>query len=138
MANEPSVTPSAAIDYRKADSFGKVYANNVYFENTAWDLKMIFGEVDQSLGANVVSQHTAVTMPWPQAKVFLYFLSMHVAFREMELGRLSVPANVINPPLPPDNGMAKEFPNSVKIYEMMKKHYDEFIAQNPEARPTKI
>ncbi len=125
------------INYQKSDSFRTGYANNTYLENTAWDLKLLFGEVDQSKGDNVVVQHTAITIPWPQAKVLLYFLSMHVMFRELELGRITIPPDVINEPMPPEESLAKKFPNSMKLYEATKKLYDDFMARNPDIRPAK-
>jgi len=43
------------------------YANNTAFEQTIWDLKMIFGEYSQRAGG--VDWHTSITVPWAQAKL---------------------------------------------------------------------
>jgi hypothetical protein len=125
------------IDYRKSEAFKNEYANNVFMESTAWDLKFNFGQVDQSLGSNVVVQHTGITMPWPQVKVLLYFMQANIAIHELNNGHIEVPKNII-PSLPvPDKEMAKQFPESLDIYAALSKVRDNFIADNPEAVASK-
>jgi len=51
----------------RTDEMNTEYANNVFFEPTVWDLKLIFGE--WSSRANLVDWHTSVTVPWAQAKL---------------------------------------------------------------------
>ena len=60
---------STAIERSQTEDFRNTYANNVLFETSVWDLKMIFGQLDQRLGQNAVVQHTAVAVPWPQVKI---------------------------------------------------------------------
>ena len=46
--------------YQRDEEFAYLYANNVRFESSAFDLKMIFGELDQSgKDGLTVIQHTA-------------------------------------------------------------------------------
>ena len=45
-------------------------------------MKLIFGQLDQSVTPNVVRQHLAVTIPWPQAKLALFWLRAQVEMAE--------------------------------------------------------
>ena len=130
-------TQASGIDYRRNEAYKNEYANNVFMESTAWDLKFTFGQVDQSAGPNVVVQHTGITLPWPQAKVLLYFLQANIAIQELNNGHIAVPQNVI-PDIPlPDKEMTKQFPNSLDIHAALSRLRDDFIAANPEAAPSK-
>jgi len=71
-------TPASQSQFERDEDFLPVYANNVLFEPSVWDLKMIFGQLDQSEGKAVVEQHTAVTIPWAQAKVLSYYLQVNL------------------------------------------------------------
>lgn len=73
------------------EDFASVYANNVHFELSAWDLKIICGQLDQSGGGMEVEWHTAVTIPWPVAKIFSYLLRTNIAMYEAGNGTIHVP-----------------------------------------------
>lgn len=79
------------------DDFGKPkelqelkaeYANNHFVETSIWDLKIFFGQWYQNPG---VDWHTAVTLPWAQAKLLAYFLNINVAIYEHQHGRIDLP-----------------------------------------------
>ena len=70
------------------------YANNVHFEPSAWDLKIIFGQLDQSSGKPDVDWHTAVTLPWPQVKLLAYYLQVALFSYETENGKINIPPGV--------------------------------------------
>jgi hypothetical protein len=123
----------ASLDYRNSDDFRSVYANHSVLEYSAWDLKLIFGETDQTISVNTIVQHTAVRLSWPQIKILSYFLQIHLAAYESDQGRLKVPAGVIPGIIPPDTETAKKFPNARKVYEAWTKLHDDFLAANPEA-----
>src|SRR6266851_907863 len=72
------------------------YANNVMFEPSIWDLKLIFGEFSQRTGS--VDWHTSITLPWAQVKLMIYYLQANVAAYEINEGKIRVP----NPALPPE------------------------------------
>jgi hypothetical protein len=131
----PALTP---IDYRRDDErFIEGYANNVYLESSAWDLRLIFGQIQPAKGPNVVVQHTAITLPWSQAKVLSYLLQFHLIGQELENGKVAVPKGVIVRPTPPSDELKKQFPNAPKIFEAVRKLYDDFVAANPDAFPSK-
>jgi hypothetical protein len=126
--------PKSLIDFSKSQDFANTYANNVFFESSFWDLRMIFGQNDQQLGLNAVVQHTAVTIPWPQVKVMKYFLDSHLLTYETQNGRIHIPPNII--PAVPDE-LPKEVeeldPKAREIWDAVKATYDSFIKANPEA-----
>jgi hypothetical protein len=86
--------------HKRTEDFSSLYANNFRFEGSAWDIKIIFGELEQGGGIDPQSSiefHTAVTLPWPVAKIMAYYLVANVASREHEGGPIFVRRNVIPP-----------------------------------------
>lgn len=123
------------VEHRRADDFVARYANNVFFEISLWDMKITFGELDQSLGENVVVQHEAITMPWPAAKILSYFLQLNLAAQEARTGRFVLQPGIIS--LVPDK-VPKELANdrkAIKAHTAMRKIQQAFLAENPEAAP---
>jgi hypothetical protein len=94
-SKESIAAPKSGIHFTKADDFVADYANNSQLESSNWDLKITFGHVDQSLGPNDVVQTTAITIPWAQAKVMHYYLSVHLIGHEAEMGRIVIPTGII-------------------------------------------
>lgn len=133
MAEETQ--PTSQITYQRADNFTDQYANNVYFETSLWDLKLIFGQLDQGLGQNFVVQHGSVTLPWAQVKVLSYFLQVNLTAHEIRNGRVVLPPGLI-PAIPKQ--VAKEFANdqkAVEIHKVVSGMQKAFFAENPEAAP---
>jgi len=124
--------PKSSIRFTKAEDFVADYANNSVLESSNWDLKVIFGHLDQSVGPNDVVQTTAVTLPWAQAKVMHYFLTIHLIGHEADMGRVVIPTGIISefPKEPPATANKEGFRKAAKAYE-------QFMAENPEARPKK-
>ena len=85
--------------YERIDAFREMYANNVRFEASTWDIRTIFGVLDQSEGETVVRQHTAMNVSWAQAKLIIYFLYLNVLIHEESNGPITVPASVQPPPI---------------------------------------
>ena len=124
-----------SIEYSKIEDFKNEYANNVFLESSAWDLKLNFGQFDQSRGTNAVVQYLGVTLPWPQVKMLIYFLRLHLDVQEINNGHVSVPKNVI-PQIPaPSKETIKQNPDAKKIFEAISKLYNEFVSMNPETVP---
>jgi len=119
----PELIAPERIVRKRDENFISRYANYSYLESSLWDLKMIFGEIDQSGEPNVVPITTALTLPWPQIKVLTYFLRLHLEAYEQEHGRIKIPPGIILPPVP-DNALVRKF-------------YTEFVAENPEAAQKK-
>ena len=112
-----------------SEDFSSAYANQVRFEPSSWDLKFVFGQLDQGSGAPSTEWHTAMTIPWAQAKLGLYFLQVHVAVYEHVFGKIAIPWDGIPPPpVPPTDEEAEQNPNKRAAYEIMQKLYDQFRA----------
>lgn len=98
----PEVTPA---QFERDDDFVSLYANNICHEASAWDLKLIFGQLDQTRTPNVVTQHTAMALSWLQVKLLIYYLQVDLAAYEAEFGKIVIPAAILPPapgPLPPE------------------------------------
>ena len=91
------------------DELSSDYANNVRFEASVWDLKLIFGEYSSSAPQSV-EWHTSMTVPWAQAKLMLYYLEANVIAHELVSGKISMPEMMLPPEWDPpakDSGVAE-------------------------------
>jgi len=77
----------------------QVYANTSVLELSVYDLKILFGQIEQHTGRTVVDWHTAVTMPWMHVKILLYWLRLQLSWYEATYGTVKVP-DVVRPPVP--------------------------------------
>ncbi len=107
--------------------FGTAYANNFNFEPSVWDLKVIFGQLEQHTGAPEVDWHTAITIPWLQVKFVAYYLRLQAAWHDLQYGQLKAPSSVMpRQPEPPPGELANDS-LAKKLYEAQKKIYDEMF-----------
>jgi hypothetical protein len=119
--------PQPPLKNQRSEDFSEVYANNVTFEISAWDLKIIFGQLDQAIG--VIEQHTAITVPWALAKLALYHLRSQILAREMFWGPIRLTDDMLpTEPVPPAKELS-ENPRFVALYEAAKKLREEYIAE---------
>ena len=86
---------------RGSDELRTGYANNVFIEESVWDLKILFGQLEQHTGRAEVRWHSAMTLPWSQAKILSYLLDAFIATYETTNGEIHVP-EAVRPPRPPD------------------------------------
>jgi hypothetical protein len=112
-------TAPKGIFHRDDDVFSVEYANNVQLESSAWDLKLTFGQLNQSEGNVTVDQHTEITLPWPQAKVLSYFLRAHLLAYEFENGEIVVPKSAIPIEPTPPSGDLVDNPTAIRLYEFL-------------------
>ena len=131
MTQDENITEDPqTVSSRESDDdsdFQSVYANNTMLEPSVWDLKIIFGQLNQRLIAKPpIDWHTAVTLPWLHAKLFLYFLRINVALNEIQGGSIKVPSSVLPPrPKPPEG--PDDNPHNRALYEEMAKTYTEMF-----------
>jgi hypothetical protein len=92
-------------NFKHIEDFADLSANNTQYESSVWDLKMIFGLLDQSETPPLIQQHTSVSISWPQAKVSAYFLMANVLLGESVNGPIYVPSSIL-PPRPDVNDPA--------------------------------
>lgn len=117
--NESRVNPLLK-DTTVSPNFYRDYANNVFLEPSAWDMKLVFGTLEQRPVPMQVEQHGSVTLPWNQTKIFAYLLCVHLTAHEMANGPIYVQPSVIPPmPTPPTDEAKKADPNTQAFYERM-------------------
>jgi len=111
----------------RQNKFKTVYANNFHFEPSAWDLKIVLGQLEQHTGAPIVDWHTAVTLPWLQVKLVAYYLRIQAAWQELQNGPLKAPAYVMpTEPKPPAGELANDTA-ALALYEAQRKIYLEMF-----------
>lgn len=121
---EPATTQS---DFIRSEDFFSYYANNVRFEQSLFDLKLVFGQLDQAEGDAKIVQDVSVTIPWLQAKLCLYWLQLNLALYEEINGSISIPENLL-PPVPSEpTGDQKNEPNAERIWELVTKMREQFV-----------
>jgi hypothetical protein len=109
----------------RQNKFAVAYANNFHFEPSTWDLKIIFGQLEQHTGKSAVDWHTAITIPWLQVKLVAYFLRLQAVWNEIQNGPINIPASVLpDKPQAPTGELASD-PRSVAFYEASTKLYEE-------------
>ncbi len=126
MDNELTAPPSQA-ELRRDEDFIAAYANHIAIESNAFDLKMIFGIYDHRNPLKpTIDQFASINIPWPQVKILILFLQMHVAGYEAENAKIKVPDSALPPEfqLPPglDN------PKGRAAIELFRKMREQFIA----------
>jgi hypothetical protein len=105
MPDEEKTPPN--IQREIEEDFASLYANNITYEASVWDLKLIFGQLDQKLiqgqGQTAVDYHTAITLPWSTVKSMVYYLRVNLAGHEAEAGPVKLPERVL-PTRPSEHG----------------------------------
>jgi hypothetical protein len=112
----PSTPPQ---EFRRTADYSSKYTNNVQFEPSVWGLKTLFGELALLDGKLIVEQHTAISMPWIQAKIMGYFLQFQIAVFEHDHGKIAIPDGVIPGPLPPIPDEMKDDPRMKAIWDTL-------------------
>lgn len=115
---------------RRDDEFVSLYANNIRYENSVFDLRLVFGELDQSDPEGpCVSQHTAITISWIEAKLMVYFLRLNIASYELQNGKINIPASQIPPLFEPPTGELANNEHAQAIYKAFSKIHQELVAE---------
>ena len=112
------------VDVKRHEDYTTLYANYVVLEPSFWDLKMYFGELDQSVAPPLVEVHTGMNISWALAKILSYVLQTHLTAYEMQNGKIKLPSEALPPelPKPPADDLS-----SAKFYEKVKKLRDELM-----------
>jgi hypothetical protein len=131
-AKTPETTGPDQSFLRRGEDFESLYANNVQFQPSEWDIKLVFGELETDIKSNTnfVEQHTGIALSWLQAKIMHYFLTLQLGVYELSHEKISVPPSLM-PPAPdpsPDDPMAK------KIFELISEEREKFLKKNSPLR----
>lgn len=117
------------VHIEQAEDFVTGYANNIQFEPTSYDLKLVFGELSQTGGKVTIEQHTSITISWVEAKMLSYFLQIQIAGYELQNGKIQVPKNVwpvVPPPVPAD---IQDKETAEAMRQMVSEMREEFLAK---------
>jgi hypothetical protein len=128
MSEQTTVPAQPQPQFERGEDFTSLYANNVQFEPSSWDLKLIFGELDQSGGKVTIEQHTSITLSWVQAKVMSYFLQANIAAYESVNGKIKILSDVVPPEPSPLPQELENNPQAKAVAESIRKIHQEFIA----------
>jgi hypothetical protein len=112
----------AQAEFVHDEDFTALYANSIIAESSVWDLKVIFGILDQSTQPHKVVQHTSINLPWAQIKLLSYLIPINLIIHESQNGKVPIPENIM-PPNPEDlelTGISDE------VREKLIKLYKEF------------
>lgn len=126
--DKPASPQQDLLERQRAANFVSTYANNIWYESSAWDLKIIFGQLDQSGSKAAVEQHVAVTIPWAQAKLTLYYLRLQIEAMETQSGKIAIRADLIPQEPPPLTPEQEAIPGGKELRERILKLRQEFIA----------
>jgi hypothetical protein len=111
MADEQIKPPAplfipAIAEFRRDVDFVSRYANNVQLESNAFDVKLTFGILDQRDGVKDVNakpsvdQHTSINLSWPEAKLLVFWMQVHLAAYEKDNGKIKIPATALPAEIP--------------------------------------
>jgi hypothetical protein len=103
-----------------------VYANNVRFEMSAWDLRIFFGQLAPG-GEAEIDYHTDVAIPWAQAKLMHLYLGINIMLYERQNGRILIPKSVLPAPLTSTpEGADTSSPDSLEAFQQVQQKIKEF------------
>lgn len=131
--SEETPAPSQP-EFERDEDFISLYANNVWFESNAWDLNLVFGQLDPSRGPNAVRQHTAIALSWMQAKLLAHFLEANIVLHEAKNGKVAIPSHLRPPAILPlsseeENDPVKKETNK-RLRELRKRFLDSLDAKS--------
>lgn len=117
----------------RGEDFVSRYANHVQVESGPFDLKVVFGLVDQAGVAKIppraiVEQHTAMNLAWPEVKVLIYFMQVHLAGYEKTNGKVKIPTDALPPEIPSNLPPQYDTQEGRESIELLRRMREEFIA----------
>jgi hypothetical protein len=90
------------IPVERAADFRSRYATHVACVLTVFDVTLLCSQIRRGAdGAQVLEQHTGLTLSWLQAKQLLVSLSVDVCAHEAQHGPIPVPAALLPQVIPP-------------------------------------
>jgi hypothetical protein len=116
-----------SLKYERTEDIISEYANNAFLESSAWDMRIVFGQLDQANPkAPVIKQKVAITLPWAQAKLLQYYLQLHIDVEESQDGPIHIRPELI--PAEPDKPKNENDPREKALYEIIRRRRAEFMA----------
>jgi len=113
---------------RRSEDFFFDYANYVHMEHSAWDLKLVFGQLDQSATPASTELRSAITLPWLAVKVLAFYMTVNLRAFELTNGVIRVPKESLPAVLPPPTEeQLKTAPNLTEFVAEMNEFREEFF-----------
>ena len=130
MEKAPTPTPATPEDFRRDEEiFTSNYANNIQVESNAFDLKLIFGILDhRNPSKAAVDQFSSVNISWPEVKLLIYLMQLHLATYELENGKVKIPAGALPPEIPSTPPPEIDNTQVRAAFDLIRKMRAEFIA----------
>jgi hypothetical protein len=125
--NKMEGTPLFQSPTYRVDDFFETYANQAIYESSVWDLKIIFGQLDQSSGRPRTKQTVAITIPWAQAKLATFALKLYVAISELQNGKIQIREDLLPKEVPELTPEQAAQPFGKEIFEIYKRLREEFV-----------
>lgn len=125
-AQQQTLPVQLPVQFVRDEDFTNLYANHITSELSVWDLKVIFGILDQSSQPNKIVQHTAMNIPWAQVKLISYFMRIALALHEGQNGKVSIPKLLV--PADPNSFANPDDPLPPEVQDKMASIYRDFLA----------
>jgi hypothetical protein len=94
---------------------------------------LTFGELDTKDNVSFVEQHTAIAVPWLQAKLMHHFLTLQLGVFELAHGPIPIPPAVMPPePVLPE-GILKDDHFSIRVFNLIKETRERLVAEQPKS-----
>lgn len=116
------------LQLRQIEEFVSRYANNVGIEVSVWDLKLLFGQLQQPPGQlGFVENHTAITIPWLQVKILSLYLQLNLILHEAWNGKIAVPQSIMPHIQPPGEDVTD--PQARAVAEAIFSKFRQWLAE---------
>jgi Protein of unknown function (DUF3467) len=118
---------------RDEEEFFSTYANSVIVESNVFDMKLIFGLLDQRDPLHaIINQFLSVNISWVEVKLLLYWMQVHLASHELENGKVRVPPKAFPTEIPAEPPPPFDSPLGREAFEVLRKMRAEFVAKESE------
>lgn len=132
---QKSSTETSPFPKPRTADFVERYANNFFFESSYWDLKLVFGILDQSKKPNSTNIHTTVNIPWAQAKVAAYVMLVNVVLQERYFGEpIKLPKGLIPTPIEEAVTSLADTPDGAEIIRILKTVHEGLFGKTDAAK----
>jgi hypothetical protein len=130
----PTLPGDNTIKFGRAEDFESLYANHTQYESSVWDLKFVFGQLDQGKGPQFIEQHTAMSVSWPQAKLMAYFTLVNLIIHQANNGTIQVPV-AVRPPRPDASDPTIQDEAGKNVLRYLGWVHDQFFGSDPYIPP---
>ena len=110
------------------------YANVVNFGGTAFDIRLVFGQIIKREEQEEFEPRVAITLPWLQAKALSIYLQLNLFAYEKVNGKIDIPSHLLPSIQPPSPDMTD--PASKEVAENLYKKLQQILATLSDLDPS--